>query len=186
MESWRYRRNRWLRERGFVDEQGWADYSAYVASAHWRRFRARYFECHEAKCWVCTKTDVRLVLHHLTYARMGWEWPEDVIPLCKRCHALVHSKATGVYVFKGGHHALKREFLVHGEHRLEKLYKEYIEYRETEGLSRKKRRQHRNRGRSDLNSRLEIHRLEDPDLDFLNPDPAVNGRINLVAFYPEV
>jgi hypothetical protein len=34
----------------------------------------------------------RLEVHHLTYERLGWEQPDDLLVLCERCHAVLHGR----------------------------------------------------------------------------------------------
>jgi hypothetical protein len=122
MEGWRYKRGKWLVRHGFCDEDLKPDYSAYVRSPHWRQFRKSYFASNSAACWVCTKTEDRLVLHHLTYNRIGEERFDDVLPMCARCHRLVHDKrATGLYVFKGAHRELRKVYRARGESQLDYL-----------------------------------------------------------------
>lgn len=146
MEKWRCQRNGWLRRHGFVDEHGWANYSAYTRSPHWKDFRRRYFDAHPARCYVCSATDKPLTLHHLNYKRIGQERFSDVAAMCRRDHELVHDKqSTGVYVFKDGLQALQRIYLRMGERGLEQLYTKMVDRgkrrrRTHSGQSRKVRR----------------------------------------------
>jgi len=78
-------------------------YQAYVTSAAWRavrqgwldEFRLRYQA--EPTCgvcraaWVLTRDD----LHHHTYDRVTAEAFEDLAPLCRRCHEVVHDTIRG-------------------------------------------------------------------------------------------
>lgn len=69
-------------------------YEEYLASPVWRRTRelvlgreGRY--CHVRGCG--STFDVQV--HHRdgkAYSRLGWEWWEDLIPICKACHDLLH------------------------------------------------------------------------------------------------
>lgn len=130
MEKWRYQRNQWLRRHGFVDEHGWADYSAYVRSPHWKEFRKRYFATHTARCAICGATNNPLILHHLRYTTIGREHFDDVAALCRRDHDLVHDKpSTGAYVFKGGLVALQYTYREHGDKRLDELHQAMIDRR---------------------------------------------------------
>lgn len=75
-----------------------ARYNAYVSSAAWRAVRRgwaeEYRQRHAAEpaCEVCGG-DWKLSvddLHHHTYDRLTEEAFEDLAPLCRRCHDLVH------------------------------------------------------------------------------------------------
>jgi hypothetical protein len=126
MESWRYKRDKWLVRQGFVNDTGHASYSAYTRSSHWRKFRKRYFEVHPVRCHVCERTGEKMVLHHLSYKRIGAERFSDVIPMCKMCHSLAHDKATtGIYIFKGSIPALKKIYAAEGLSELDRLYEAY-------------------------------------------------------------
>lgn len=71
------------------------EYEQYIASPQWAAFKARYFATHARACAVCGARQVQL--HHLTYARLGYELPSDVVPLCDDHHRAVHdyARATG-------------------------------------------------------------------------------------------
>jgi len=77
-------------------------YQAHIASAWWLHIRP--FVIREAEevvgcldcginqdgCW--KKYGKGFQVHHLTYARMGNEHPDDLIALCPGCHAKRHGK----------------------------------------------------------------------------------------------
>lgn len=68
---------------------GLSSYSAYMRSGGWGLTRRRLGrDC----CEVCGKR-VGLVLHHMTYVRLGSERPEDVCTLCSACHGEAHAAA---------------------------------------------------------------------------------------------
>jgi hypothetical protein len=64
-------------------------YQAYLRTAHWQRRRALALERADHACEICGHDD-RLEVHHRTYARVDFEWPEDLIALCKACHTDHH------------------------------------------------------------------------------------------------
>src|SRR5690348_12707666 len=64
-------------------------YADYLRTAHWQRVRALALERAGHACELCSATD-RLEVHHRTYARLGFEWPSDVIALCADCHEEHH------------------------------------------------------------------------------------------------
>ena len=75
-----------------------ARYAAYVTSAAWRAVRLGWLDefrlrtCGEPTCEVCGR-DWELArddLHHHTYDRLTAELFEDLAPLCRSCHGLVH------------------------------------------------------------------------------------------------
>lgn len=71
---------------------GYADYTEYIHSKHWRLTRAAYFAHPDApkRCF-CGESDERqLRLHHKTYTRLGAEDLRDLHPLCDTCHHDVH------------------------------------------------------------------------------------------------
>lgn len=68
------------------------DYDQYINSPRWRRRKVEYFARHNRLCRLCGKgKDIHL--HHLTYERMGAELDSDLMPLCQRCHDIVHQYA---------------------------------------------------------------------------------------------
>ena len=75
-----------------------AFYRKYIVSAAWKR-RAR--EAKERAGWRCQTCpdegtpDAPLGVHHLTYAHLGNEPPEDLLVQCEQCHALGHEGEDG-------------------------------------------------------------------------------------------
>jgi hypothetical protein len=68
---------------------GLSSYSSYIRSGSWEHTRRRLRrDC----CEICG-TRSTLALHHMTYARLGTERPEDVCTLCSECHGMVHTAA---------------------------------------------------------------------------------------------
>lgn len=65
------------------------DYDQYISSSKWERRKVAYYAKHPRVCRACG-TDERIHLHHHTYARMGHELDDDLVPLCQNCHDLVH------------------------------------------------------------------------------------------------
>lgn len=69
---------------------GCRTYADYLASDHWRAFKAAYRASGQPqRCIACGRPDYQL--HHRSYRRMGRELLEDVIPLCGDCHTKVHA-----------------------------------------------------------------------------------------------
>ena len=84
-------------------------YREYLPTAHWDRIRALALERARHACALCTAT-LRLEVHHRTYARKGFEQPEDVVVLCDECHSRHHG---AVIASAGERYALPRAPLVH-------------------------------------------------------------------------
>jgi hypothetical protein len=69
---------------------GFASYSEYLRSSHWRDIQTRYRESDLPQNCYCCGDGESVHLHHKTYERIGAEDLTDLVPLCPRCHALVH------------------------------------------------------------------------------------------------
>jgi 5-methylcytosine-specific restriction endonuclease McrA len=67
-------------------------YKDYLLTPSWQRVRSQVLMLSGNKCQVCKATGVELHVHHKTYERRGEELPEDLIVLCKDCHAKHHDK----------------------------------------------------------------------------------------------
>jgi 5-methylcytosine-specific restriction endonuclease McrA len=67
-------------------------YKEYLKTKEWQRKRKEKLEEANYKCQRCNIFGVELDVHHLTYERRGEELPEDLIVLCKKCHAKEHGK----------------------------------------------------------------------------------------------
>jgi len=81
---------RWARCRRHEGIGGPKRYQWYIASSEgWRCRRALMRERAGQRCQVCGATG-SLEVHHNTYARLGFEEPQDLVVLCARCHATYH------------------------------------------------------------------------------------------------
>lgn len=92
------------------------DYADYLVSAEWKLSRKNALQrashrCQSPSCeleYLRSLSDAelafeedemlpphayRLEVHHLTYARLGRELPDDLIVLCPACHAAAHGLA---------------------------------------------------------------------------------------------
>lgn len=80
-----------------------ARYAAYITSAAWRAVRHGWLDEFrlrngaEPACEVCGREWelTRGDLHHHTYDRLTAEAFEDLAPLCRPCHGLVHDTIRG-------------------------------------------------------------------------------------------
>jgi hypothetical protein len=71
------------------------DYKQYLKSDKWKAIRNKILEKFNGTCVVCdaqTQVDV----HHKTYKNIGHENEDDLIVLCRTCHAKFHEKPTQV------------------------------------------------------------------------------------------
>lgn len=71
-----------------LSQLGFKSYAEYLASGHWRDFKARYRAKRSMRCAVCQTS--RVQLHHHTYRNLGDESLGDVTPLCDKHHDEIH------------------------------------------------------------------------------------------------
>jgi 5-methylcytosine-specific restriction endonuclease McrA len=64
-------------------------YREYLKTDGWKRRRAKAIRRAKGRCEIC-KTKNRIQVHHLTYARLGKESPNDLQVLCDNCHRNAH------------------------------------------------------------------------------------------------
>lgn len=75
------------RLRGRLKALGFEDYGAYRRASWWQRFSTSIATPYR-NCFVCGRTGSDL--HHLDYATLGREQPDDVVPLCDEHHVATH------------------------------------------------------------------------------------------------
>ena len=75
----------------FADLEADLNYESYILSSAWQRKADRARERANHTCTLCGSEE-NLEIHHLSYRRMGWEFPADLQCLCRECHRKVHSK----------------------------------------------------------------------------------------------
>lgn len=73
----------------------WAEYNRYLKSPEWQQKRQAVIRRAEGRCELCGMRKP-IQVHHLTYARMRHELPEDLAALCFDCHKRQHS-GKGLY-----------------------------------------------------------------------------------------
>ena len=69
-------------------------YAAYLASEHWRQFRLNLLAAEGGRCQDCQHTGLRVQVHHLHYNSVGHEQRQDVLVLCRDCHAKRHNSSS--------------------------------------------------------------------------------------------
>ena len=62
-------------------------YREYLRTEHWHAVRQR---ARAQVNWQCLCHRPAMDVHHVNYDRKGFEWPEDVIALCRECHTRWH------------------------------------------------------------------------------------------------
>lgn len=62
-----------------------AFYRSYINSPRWAERKRDYYSRHPRRCAACGTTE-RVDLHHVSYARLGNELDEDLLPLCRHHH----------------------------------------------------------------------------------------------------
>lgn len=65
-------------------------YSMYLESEEFADLRSKVFRRDNNKCRACGSTET-LQAHHLSYRNIYHETPEDLVCLCRRCHAAFHA-----------------------------------------------------------------------------------------------
>lgn len=77
---------------------GFATYNDYIHSSTWANVRRRYRKSDRPQACVLCDSDERIVLHHLTYERVGDEALDDLVALCRTCHSYVHDLERSGYI----------------------------------------------------------------------------------------
>ncbi len=86
------RRKRKLNRKQIRKLPFWDRYNLYLNSDQWLKFRRRILKERGNRCEECSSTEKPLHLHHLTYKRLGNEYPADVKVLCLACHEKEHGR----------------------------------------------------------------------------------------------
>lgn len=84
--------------RGYRQHRSWTEitewtgglHRAYIQSDFWKQFVARVVFWRGHECERCGDRQCPLEGHHLTYARLGKERPEDIMLVCAECHRALH------------------------------------------------------------------------------------------------
>lgn len=66
------------------------DYKDFLKTPEWDKTRKRMLRLAGYRCQLCNKTNTILNVHHKTYDRIGEEFDDDLIVLCKNCHKKFH------------------------------------------------------------------------------------------------
>jgi hypothetical protein len=96
--AWRER----LFQKERLTELGLRQYADYLETPHWKQFRRAAFVDQRKRlghnhCDLCGARDLMLIVHHLTYERLGAELLSDVRIICRPCHGnLIHGRGSGV------------------------------------------------------------------------------------------
>ena len=75
---------------------GFGTYTEYLQGKHWKGLRKVLCLRPDSRCAGCD--DHRhLQIHHVSYARVGNELPDDLVVLCDTCHKRVHVELDRLY-----------------------------------------------------------------------------------------
>jgi len=86
------------------------EYNDYIKSSAWRAKKRKYRASKlPQNCLVCNSKKVDL--HHRTYKRLGNEWLNDLVPLCREHHQEAHSfhKKTGMGLWGATKHYIRSQ-----------------------------------------------------------------------------
>jgi hypothetical protein len=72
--------------------RGIDDLNEYYKTEHWVGFTKETRKRAGGKCERCSEGGPPFHVHHLSYARLWHELPEDVQVLCEKCHQLAHGR----------------------------------------------------------------------------------------------
>lgn len=79
-------------------------YRDYMLSPEWKAVKLRYLRSHLPKdCFVCRAPyENSFHFHHRTYKNFGRERLLDIVPVCQRCHRLIHQlvRQTGKHIWQ--------------------------------------------------------------------------------------
>jgi hypothetical protein len=75
-----------------ITEDSREKYGLYMCSREWGERKKPVYERSGGLCERCKRNKIDAV-HHLTYARLYAEPPEDLQGLCDLCHAFTHAKS---------------------------------------------------------------------------------------------
>lgn len=84
----------WITKCNFYEydkDWGKVDYYEYMNSPEWKAKREERLKHDKYQCQLC-HTAKNLVVHHVSYERLGHEDLSDLITLCRDCHKSVHEK----------------------------------------------------------------------------------------------
>ena len=65
-------------------------YEEYLKTSEWRAIRSFVHDLADGRCAVCGCDCEWLYVHHNNYPARGAETPNDLIPLCGKCHEMFH------------------------------------------------------------------------------------------------
>lgn len=71
-------------------ELAYENYAEYLKTEHWHTVRTAALKRAGYRCEIDLSHKGQLDVHHITYERIGEEWPGDVLVACHDCHATWH------------------------------------------------------------------------------------------------
>lgn len=92
--TWRARKSaEYVKTRSEIRPALDVEYQAYLRSEKWALIRSQALARSSGLCQICDYSRAAEV-HHITYARLGHEHPDDLMAVCGDCHDLLHGGAT--------------------------------------------------------------------------------------------
>ena len=78
-------------QRSFLSDE--KNYDEFLSSLYWFIVKSHKIYLRGNRCERCGRVGSILHVHHITYARKGYEYkhPEDLEVLCKSCHEVEHA-----------------------------------------------------------------------------------------------
>jgi hypothetical protein len=67
-------------------------YDEYLQTPYWKRRAEETKQRYDGRCALDAK-HLADDAHHRTYVRRGWEWKDDLVPLCRACHGHHHARS---------------------------------------------------------------------------------------------
>lgn len=70
-----------------MEQFKYLDYSTYLRTKHWMRFKEEALKNTSYKCQACNINTTDLSVYHKSTNNLGRETFDDIIILCENCHA---------------------------------------------------------------------------------------------------
>ena len=75
----------------YYEKSSRANYREYLKSPEWRQKRTQKLRAADYRCERCGSA-INLSIHHVSYDHLGHEPFDDLVCLCRTCHAEIHGK----------------------------------------------------------------------------------------------
>lgn len=81
-----------LKRQNKIDKLCTMPYDEYLHTPHWRKTKKKAIQDADFMCSDCGRDNVPLDVHHKTYEHKGYEYPEDLQVVCRKCHEHIHGR----------------------------------------------------------------------------------------------